>query len=146
MPSAVRVAHEHERAGGGVDILSVHGEDRVPAHHREQLLMAVGELGLVVALVVGLHHLVARVPRDPVHAERPDVEVPAHQMEVARARTLAIGRVRVIRVDVRRQGDLGQRHGAEGRCAWIGHRPNLAGHRAEVNLAIAAARALHPMP
>ena len=62
--TSARLAHEHKRASGGVDIFAIHGEDGVPAHHREQLLVAVGEIAFVVGLVVRLHHLITRVPGD----------------------------------------------------------------------------------
>ena len=128
-----RVAHEHQRAGGGVNILPTHGEDGVSAHHRKEFLMAVRELGFVVALVVRLHHLIARAARDPVHPERSNVEVTAHEMEVAGAHALPIRAVRIVGVDVRRQSDIGKVHGAERRFAWISHEITVAGHRPEVN-------------
>jgi len=88
---------------------------------REELLMAVGELGFVVALVVRLDHLIAGVPRDPVYPERANVEVTAHEMEVARAQTLPVRGVRIVRVDVRRPNDVGKEHRTERRFAGVGH-------------------------
>jgi hypothetical protein len=61
----IRVAHEHQHASGCVNHLSTNGEDGVPAHHREQLLMAIGSIEFVVALVMRLYQLVARVPVIP---------------------------------------------------------------------------------
>jgi hypothetical protein len=62
-----------------------------------------------------LHHLIARVPGDPVHAERANVEVAANEVEIARAHTLPIRGVRIGRVDVRRPNDVGQQHGSKRR-------------------------------
>lgn len=58
----IRVAHEHQRASRAVNDLSTHGEDGVPAHHREQLLTAIGAIEFAVALVMRLDQLVACVP------------------------------------------------------------------------------------
>jgi len=107
----------------------------VAAHHCEQLLMAVGDIALVVGLVVRLHHLITRVFGDPVHAERADVEVAADEMEVAPARTLAVCGVRIVWVDVRRTNDVGETDGTEWRMARISHLANLARGQAEVKAA-----------
>src|SRR5438552_651704 len=125
-----RVAHEHQRASGSVNGLSVNGEDRVPAHYGEQLLVAVRAVDLVVALVVRLHHLITRVPSDPVDPEGSNVEVTADQMEIP------IGGVRILRVDVRRSNDVLEENGTERRLARVGHAHNLAGRDAKVKTGI----------
>jgi hypothetical protein len=76
----------------GVDLLAVDREDRVSAHHGEELLVAVRLVLLVVGLVMRFDHLVAGVSGRGVHAERLDVEMATDEMKrggvsCARSRT-----------------------------------------------------------
>jgi len=89
--------------------------------------MAVGEIGLVVGLVVRLHHLVARVARDAVYPECSDVEVAADEME----EPICMGRIGWI--DVLRHIDVGKADGTERSVARLGHLANLAGRQVKVN-------------
>src|ERR1700722_6004361 len=75
------IAHEHDRPGRRVDLLAVDREDRVSAHHGEQLLMAVRLVLFVVGLVMLFDHLVAGVSGRGVDAKRPDVEMATDEME-----------------------------------------------------------------
>jgi hypothetical protein len=121
----------------------------VAADHREQLLVAVGEVGLVVGLVVRLHHLVARATRDPVHPEGMNVEVAADEMEVPRAGALPLRGVRIVWVNVRRPDDIRKQHGTERRFVRVTHDAKFAPHGAIVNQPSGSAtlhsRRLHPV-
>ena len=99
----------------GASSSSVHREDGMPGDHREQLLVAVRQVGLVVALVMRLDQLVARVPGDGVHSEGADVEVPADHVEVP------VRPVGILREDVGRHLDVGEVHCSVRRRPWIGH-------------------------
>src|SRR5437870_8161232 len=99
--------------------------------------MAICEVALVVGLVVRLHHLIARVPRDPVHPERADVEVAADEIE----ESIRVGRV--VGIEVLRPNNVGKQDGPERCAAWISHAATFASRQAKINAPVRpVARAL----
>jgi len=70
-----------------------------------------------------------------IAGSRTNTSVPADEMEVAPARTLAVCGVRIVWVDVRRTNDVGETDGTEWRMARISHLANLARGQAEVKAA-----------
>ena len=120
MPEQRGIAHEHDRPGRGVDLLAVDREDRVPAHHGEELLVAVRLVLLVVGLVMRFDHLVAGVSGRGVDAEGLDVEMAADEVE------RAVVDVRVPGVDLFQGVDVGQADGAVRCGAGIAHGADTA--------------------
>ena len=115
-----RIADEDDRPGWGVDLFAVDGEDRVPGHHHEELLVAVRLVRVVVGLVMRLDHLVAGVSGDGVDAECLYVEMAADEMERAGVDVGVPG------VDLRQGVDVGQADGAIRCGARIAHAADTA--------------------